>query len=214
MALASLEDVKRIMRIGSADVDAERDARLRAALAAVESWAETSLWYISKSGPWVEVYWDVPEDHTLYLPADDVVVTKVRVFEYPSAYGVPLSPVELGLGHGYDVTDDGKLILRPSLFVSPFEGASATRRMRQYARVEVHYEGTGVIPRAVSEGIAFLAAGYYEYGPLALKNMKSEKIGDYAYTLGGLNPEEELPYVRQANFFLKRYMRRQRVQVV
>ncbi len=215
MALASLADVKRVLRIPAASVDTERDDRIRAALAAVESWADTRLWHISAEGEQLEVFWDIPEDATLHLAAPDVTVLKLKVYEYPSSAGVPLSPVELGMGHGYDLSDDGRVFLRPTLTVSPFEGASAQRRLRVYARVEVYYEGTGVIPRAVTEGIAFLAAGHYADGPRALKGLTSEKIGDYSYNLGALKSDSGEPsFVDRALFFLGPYMRKQRVAVI
>jgi hypothetical protein len=212
--LASLADVKSVLNIP--DSDTSRDARLRQCLAAVQSWVEPRLTKLTAAGQQCATYWDVPEDATLHLPANDVTVLKVRVFEYPSSYGVPLSPVELGLGHGYDLTDDGALFLRPTLSVSPFEGATAQRRLRQYVRVEVHYLGTGVVPRAVTEGIAFLTAGYFMDGPRALKGITSERIGDYSYTLGGSVDEKTgLPsFVARAAWLLEDFMRKNRVQVI
>lgn len=214
MARASLEDVKRILRLR--DDDPARDAEIRASLAAVESWADKRLWDTSRSGLQCETYFDISEDATLQLPSEDCTVVKVKVFEYPSSYGIPLSPVELGLGHGYDMTDNGRLMLRPTLFVSPFDGASAQRRLRQYERVEVHYLGTGVVPRAVTEGVAFLAAGHWQDGPRALQGLTSEKIGDYSYTLGGSGTpggEEDAAFVQRAMWFLKTYLKKQRVAV-
>lgn len=215
MAYASLDDLKRVLRIPSDSVNEDRDAQLRGALDAVNSWAEDAL-TISKDGPGFEMYFDVSEDASLKLPAADVVVTTVKVFEYPSSFGVPLSPIELGLGHGYDLTSTGLLILRPSLFVSPFEGASAERRLRQYSRVEINYIGTGVVPRRVAEGVAFLAAGWWQDGPRVLQGLTSEKIGDYAYTIGGANDSnaQDPGFVQRAKFMLGRDFKRQRVTVM
>lgn len=211
MALASLDDVKRILSL--TDVDLVRDAKIRACLAAVEAWAEKRIANVSREGQQVEVYYDVYEDARLILPADDATVTKVKVYEYPSSGGVELSPIELGLGHGYDVTDTGELYLRPTLTTTPFEGATAQRRLRTYARVEVYYLGTGVVPRDLTEGIAFLAAGYYSDGPGALHGLVSEKIGDYSYTMQRVSAGDEPSYVKQAKFFLSDYFRKQRVSV-
>lgn len=215
MAYASLEDVKRVLRIPADSVNDDRDAQLRGALDAVNSWAEDSL-TVSKDGPGLEVYYDIPEDATLKLPAPDVTVTTVKVFEYPSAFGIPLSPIELGLGHGYDLTSSGLLILRPTLFVSPFEGATAQRRLRTYVRVEVNYIGTGVVPRRITEGIAFLAAGVWQDGPRALSGLTAEKIGDYSYTLGGANDGSDMEpsFIQRAKFFIGRDIKRQRVTVI
>jgi hypothetical protein len=211
-SLASVDDVKRILRVS--DDDPVRDARLRAALEAVESVLSKRI-TIPASGPQMETYWDIPEDHTLTLPASDVTVTLVKVFEYPSSFGIPLSPIELGLGHGYDITGEGQLILRPTLNVSPFEGAIAQRKLRTYNRVEVYFIGTGVVPAGVTEGIAFAAAGYDTDGPRALVGLTSEKIGDYAYTVKPAGTTEEpASYISTAMWFLTPFFRKARIQTV
>jgi hypothetical protein len=209
-ALASLEDVKRILRL--TDDDPARDAQLRAALDAVESWAEDAI--TIREGPQVDVHLDVHEDATLFLPGGDVVVTLVRVFEYPGQVGQLLSPVDLEFGSGFDVQGD-RLVLRPITTTEPFEGAVASRLLRTYARVEIFYEGTGVVPKRVTEGIAFLAAGYWRDGPRVLKGIKSERIGDYSYALdtGTSESSEEAPFVARALWLLKRDLRRGRVRV-
>ena len=209
---ASLDDVKRILRVTTEDET--RDAQLRASLAAVESLMEQKIPYVPKGQDDFYCYFDIPEDATLTLPAKDVVLTKLQVFEYPSSAGVPLSPIELGLGHGYDLKDD-QIILRPTLFVSPFEGASSQRRLRVYARVEIHFVGSGIVPTALTEGVALLAAGYWQDGPRALQGIKSERIGDYSYTLGNQGtPEEPAGYVTQAMWFLAPFLSTKRVQVI
>lgn len=212
VALASLADVKRILRL--TDDDTVRDASLRVALLAVESWASTRLKKMPPPGSQVEVYWDIREDATLHLPTDDLVVTKVNVFEYPSSSGIVLSPLDLGLGYGYEVTDDGKLFLRPVLSVTPFEGAVGQRLLRTYARVEVHYQATGVVPRGVSEGVAILAAGYYSEGPQLMRGLTSERIGDYSYSLAEVKPGDQASYITRALWFLGPFLRRNKVSVV
>lgn len=212
MELASVDDVKRILRL--TDDNVERDAQIRASLEAVESLLSDRL-QIPSEGPQVDAHYDIPEDATLYLPSPDVVVTKVKVFEYPSISGLPLSPIDLGLGRGYEVTD-GRLILRPVFGVQPFEGAVAQRLLRVYARVEVFYQGSGVVPTAVTEGVAYLAAGYWKSSPQVLAGLKGEKIGDYSYTNdNSIDPLAGEPvYWSMAMKFLRRYMNRQRVRVI
>jgi hypothetical protein len=211
-ALASLADVKRIMRLD--DVNAARDDKINAALRAIEAWAALRLKGLADAGPQAETFFDIYEDATLPLPARDAVVTKLKVYDYPSSQGIPLSPIELGLGHGYDITDS-EVILRPVLGVSPFEGAQASRRTRCYSRVEVFYIATGVVPADVTEGIAFMAAGYYQFGPTILQAIRSERIGDYSYTVDvNQDPNTGMPfYVSQALFFLTPHMRKSRVSV-
>lgn len=219
-SLASLDDVNRILGYTTGD-DTTRDAKVRAELDAVESWAEGALWKISAEGSNVEVYFDVGDDATLYLPAGDLTVTKVKII--PNSTGGDESFFWIyaqslaSSGQGYDLDDQGRLMLRPMRTFAPLEGAVASVYPRTYDRVEVHYEGTGVVPRAVTEGIAFLTAGYHRHGPQALQNVKEEKIGDYSYKLGGERGgagDEQLPYMQQANFFLGRFLRKQRVRVV
>lgn len=212
--LADVADVKRILRF--TDTDTDRDAQLQASLDVMQVVARRMLpKNLGRSGSLMEVWFDVPEDSTLRLPDSSAVVTMVKVFEYPSAYGVPLSPISLGLGHGYDQDDQGNLMLRPTLFVSPFEGASAVRRLRSYSRVEVNYIGDGAIPKDVTEGVAWMAAGYWKDGPRALQGLTSEKIGDYSYTLDNTGGTSSMPeWYTQAMFFLADYMkRRSRVTV-
>lgn len=211
-ALASTDDVKRILRL--TDTNASRDAEIRAALDSVLSWADSRI-VLAGTGRQVETYFDVYEDATLRLPVGDLTVTMVKIFEYPASDGYLVSPIQLGLGNGYDITDDGSLYLRPLMGVTPFEGAWARRGLRMYSRVEVYYEGSGVVPRALTEGIAMLAAGYWNDGPSVLSGLKSEKIGDYSYTSDtSVDPATGKPaYEKSAMWFLKPYMKKARVMV-
>lgn len=212
MALASLEDVKRVLRI--TDDNAARDAQIQASLDAIEAWAGNVL-RLAKDGDSMDVQFDINEDATLYLPSPDVVVTKVKVYGYPGVSNSIMSPVELGLGDGYDLAEGGRLILRPSLGFTPFEGARAGRILGVYSRVEIFYRGSGIVPRAVTEGIALAAAGYWQEGPTLLQGLKSEKIGDYQYTAETNNdPATGLPgYWTRAMLFLQPYMTKARVSV-
>ncbi len=211
---ASLEDVKRALRIAEDSIDEARDAQLRASLAAVESRFEPLLRHLTKSGLAVEAYFDIAEDATLRLPSQDATVLKVRVFT-PDAIDMRVS---MDGTPGYEVTDNGEVILRPGIGVSPLPGASATRYLRHYGRVEIYYESTGVVPRAVTEGIAFLTAGWFTDGPRTLKSVVQEKIGDYSSTLEGIPGTQQWAtqrsYVQQGMWMLDPYLRRSRVQVV
>ena len=216
MALASLEDVKRVMRIASTDVDEERDSQPRAALDAVTDWIEPLLTGLTKEGPQVTVFWDVFEDATLHMPNNDCTVTAVRVYDTPSTFeDVPPSN-ELRLGSGYDLDDQGRIMLRPSLTYAPFEGALASRTLRLYSRVEVHYISTGVVPKHITEGVALLTAGYYSESPAILQSIQHEKIGDYEYwTSAGSSGGSvgEAAYAQRAMKFLNSRVKRHRVAV-
>lgn len=209
---AELDDVKRIL--GIAESDTSQDAKIQAALLAVESWAQPLLGTLTLTGEQSQMYYDVREDATLYLPQPSAVVTAVRIHGSGDWWPGVDWPLDLGYGRNYDVTDDGALILRPYTTWQPFEGAWAGRQIRTFERVEVFYTASGAVPAAVTEGIAFLAAGYVTDGPRALRGLTSERIGDYSYTLGeATGSSGEGGYVGRALWFLQNYLPRARVQV-
>ena len=71
-----------------------------------------------------------------------------------------------------------------------------------------------MVPRAITEGIAFLAAGHWQDGPRALQGLTSERIGDYSYTLGDVGKDGGTSsFEARALFFLKPFLKRQRVAV-
>jgi hypothetical protein len=205
---ASVADVKRILQL----TDTSQDEAIRVALAAVESWAQPLLGNLTVTGDQSEMYYDVREDATLYLPQADVVVTCVRVHGSGNWWPGETWPWDLGYGRNYDVTDDGRVLLRPFTLYAPFEGAWAQRQIRTFDRVEVFYTASGRVPPAVTEGIAFIAAGYHKDGPRALTGLTSERIGDYSYTLGdAAGTSGEGGYVGRGMFFLQNYLPRARV---
>jgi hypothetical protein len=132
----------------------------------------------------------------------------------------------------YDVTDSA-VILRPqTLWPNEFAGWQGDTwdgpRLdsafdmpmlgypeRVYRMVEIFYTGTSVIPKAVTEGVAFLAAGYFKSGPSVLGGMYSEKIGDYSYTRSAprAQPGQEPEYVETGMRFLKDFLKSARVSV-
>jgi hypothetical protein len=219
MAFASVDDVNRVLGFTTGD-DPARDAQLRAKLSAVESWAVQQGWALSQRGAQVESYYDVVEDATLHLPVQDCVITKVTVFSSPFVE----SARDLILGTaspGYEILDEGTIALRPSLWIEPFDGAWASRFIRTHSRVDIHYIGTGIVPPAVTEGIAWLTAAYHVQGGAGsalLQGITSEKIGDYSYTLGsktssGSSSSAGPNYAQEAMFWLKPFMRTSHVMV-
>lgn len=211
MPYASLEDVKRVLRVTGDD--ATRDAHLRASLNAIEAWIAPKLRRLDAAGPQIEVYWDVMENSTLYLPSKDAVVTKVKVFGYPGGWD-PTSPTELEVGDSWEQDQDGRLILRPTLLTQPFSGAVGSRLPRRYAKVEVHYIATGVVPADVTEGVAILAAGYYEEGPAMIAGLNEEKIGDYSYKSSAPTSTGDTSWTARAMWFLGPHFNTARVSVI
>lgn len=212
MPLASLDDVKRILRVST--VDEERDAQLRAALDAVEDWIAPQLAGLTAEGQQVEAFFDVYEDATLHMAARDATVLRVKVFYGPaSADGIPQG-YEMRLGSGYDLDNEGRIMLRPNLTFAPFEGALASRPLKMYSRVEVLYYSTGVVPKSITEAVALLTAGYWSEGPQLLQSISHEKIGDYEYwTNANADGAAPAAYTVRAMQFLNNRRRRNRVSV-
>ncbi len=219
MAFASVDDVNRVLGYTTGD-DTVRDAQLRAKLSAVESWAEKQGWALSERGAQVASFYDVVEDATLHLPVSDATVTKVTVYSSPFIE----SARDLVLGTaspGYELLDDGVVALRPSFWVEPFEGALAARFIRTHSRVDIHYIGTGIVPPAVTEGIAWLTAAYHVQGGAGsalLNGITSEKIGDYSYTRGSTSSSSsksssDPDYLGEAMWWLRPFMRTSHVAV-
>lgn len=213
-SFASVDDVNRILGFTTGD-DEARDAKVSAALEAVESVMEGKLRPFT-TGNAVAVYNDIPAGSSVGLPGPEVTVTAVRV--------------DGTFIEDYDVTG-GAVILRSSLLwpynvgYDPWGGSydgpwyygepMMGRTERVYRTVEIFYTGTSVIPKAVTEGIAFLAAGYHASGPSILGGLYSERIGDYQYTRSAprAQPGQAPEYVETAMFFLKDFFKGARVSV-
>ncbi len=215
-SFASLDDVNRILGFTTGD-NPERDAKLKAELEAVESVLATKLVSFT-NGDAVSIHYDIPAGSTIGLPGPGVTVTAVRV--------------QGSFTEDYDVTDSA-VILRPvTLWPNEFAGWTSDSwdgprvdsafdmpmlgwPERIYRTVEIFYTGTAVVPKAVTEGTAFLTAGYHMSGPIALGGFFQEKIGDYSYTrhsprdVPGAAPQ----YVETAYMFLKPFFKGARVSV-
>lgn len=81
MALATLNDVKRVLGINLAD--ASHDIELQQALDAVEEWVQTRLRFQYNGTPQTRSYYTVRDDERLILPARNVTVTSVVVDGVP-----------------------------------------------------------------------------------------------------------------------------------
>ncbi len=215
-SFASLDDVNRILTFTTGD-DPARDAQLQAALEAVES-AMTSRLRSFTTGDAVAIHHDIPAGSTIGLPGPEVTVTAVRVQgSFTEDYDVSGSAVILRpqtlwpnefAGWQGDTWDGPRL---DAAFDQPMLGYPE----RVYRTVEIFYTGTSVIPKAVTEGIAFATAGYWKHGPAILGGLYSEKIGDYQYTRSAprAQPGQAPEYIETAMFFLKDYFKGARVSV-
>lgn len=213
MALATLADVKRVLRIPSTDVsDTERDTQLTEALAMAESWYDShGGMAFDVSGAQTETYFNVAENGSLPLPVFNVPVTEVKVFPSTGSTGTVLPAT------GYDVLFDS-VRLRPDLSFTPFENATARRTPGEYNKVTVVWTGPNSVPKDVRDGIAYLAAGVWKSGPRLLAGLTSEKIGDYSYDVNpdasGIEHGQVIDFVGLSLMFLRTHMQyRRRVSV-
>jgi len=184
--LASISDVRRVLRITS--VDANQDAQLTAALDTAEDWFRLrARSRYNVSGPSTAKFHEVSEHAVLHLPVKNSTVTAVRV-------GAPGFLRTLD-SNEYIVMDDERIRLR-SGFYWPTDGQLSVEESRASASntvvevVEVDYTPPATVPATVRDGIARLAASLWLStggGELGVSGITKEKIGDYSYEIGLLN---------------------------
>lgn len=186
MSLAEVEDVRRVLRIPSSDVNEERDTQLSAALEAAESWVRSRLnqdWDADLGG--TQIAYDVRETDDILLDHEGCSVTEVRVTLDDSSAFLASDSLVLSASQ-YDLISGRygarTLRLRPSLVTQPFEGAIATRLPRTYRTVEIDWEPSlNSVPAAVRDATALLAAGFWKSNPRLASGYTSERMGDYSY---------------------------------
>lgn len=184
MALATVEDVRRVGKIPTT-VD---DAEVQKALDAAESYLRTKLPRWDDSAGGVAKFYNVQGTAQLPLPSPDAAITGVKLFyHYRDATGETVPATDYATANGYLV------LLR-----------SDTRRW--YARAEVTWTNVGSVPAAVRDGVALTAAALAsQYGKLT-GGMRSERIGDYSYTLSDKDVEVVMP--PKAKELLKPFLKR------
>ena len=177
MALATLADVKRVLHI--TDVDEARDADITSCLVALSDWVKQVLRaeYDATSTVRTVKYYDVHEDAALAVPVAESAVNAVRVYLLADAVASALT-----VNTNYEVKDGRTVRLRPPTTSTPFEGATAGRLFDTYARVEIDYTPPGTVPASVRDGVAMLAAGWWQSGPQLASGVTSERIGDYSFS--------------------------------
>lgn len=209
MALASVNDVQRVLRL--ANLSPTQEVQLAEALEAAESWFfARAKKAFDAQGLQTYVAYDVSENGRIELPVHEAQVLAVYVGDWPTTY--------------YDVIDGNTVRLRTSLVVSPFYNAMARRFQGTHRAVRVDYVPVGGIPHAVRDGIARLAGWLWITGPRpplgeegTTPTLQSENLGGYSYTLaksegssdGG---DSEQGFV-DAQRLLRPFMRRARVSV-
>src|SRR6478736_388431 len=166
MALATVEDVKRKLRIREADVDDERDGWLADELESAETWVLAIIgpdWTSTTGG--TRTYFDVSEDASVLLPQVGCEVTEVRVYLpvdmiFASTDSTVLTTDE------YDIDDELRTLrLRPVLTEWVFENAYGSRNPRTFRKMEIDWDPSpNDPPTALRDAVAVMAAGQYASG--------------------------------------------------
>lgn len=192
MALATVEDVLRMLRIPESSVNEERDDQIAAALETAQEWVSARLRqrYDVEEGGLLVVH-DVRETDSVLLPRVGAIVNEVRVTLNVSTEFAESDERILEFD-AYDVIDGPRgataIQLRPQLLFAPFEGAIAQRFPRTYRKVEIAWDVPddefNTVPAPVRDATALIAAGLWTSSPRLASGYSSEKIGDYQYTLG------------------------------
>jgi hypothetical protein len=180
MALATLTDVRRVLRITSDDV--LRDAALQAALDAAEEWFRArSGWQYDEDGNGTAKFFAVPSGGSVRLPLAPATVLAVRI----AAAGTPDALWdeqfrELGTDH-WQLQGGRTLRLRDWRSVGITGGTYSTWDL------EVDYTAPTLLSRTVRDGVARLAAADWMGtggGGDVVTGVTEEKIGDYSYKIG------------------------------
>lgn len=205
--LASIADVRRAL--GNINQARVSDADLLYYLNVTASVLESKLpEFTTPEG--TSVIFNAPRAGMVWLPIPAAEVTAVRGYESNSG-----GPTLLSAGKwDYAVQPGGVMLLQernaaiedPRYFTPPVDTTSLT-----WPRVEIDWVNTGEIPWAVREGVAMTAAALFNTNSKLTSGMRSERIGDYSYTLSDKDVDEVMP--ARARKLLRPYMRRRHVFV-
>lgn len=188
MGLATVQDVKRILR----QLDVDNDTDLLPLLEEAEELVRTrTRRNFDQIGTITEKFFNVRGDSFLYVRDYNPTVTMVNAFVSANA-----TPAPLVLNQDYQVENHGCVqILFQSTIptgdglgsymnASGYAVGDAYVRVlpRQYARVEITYTAAGVVPPSIREATALIAAKRYSSQVSMMADMQSEHLGDYSYT--------------------------------
>ena len=197
--LATIDDVRAVLRLR--DPALADDADLARVLAVAASWLEPKLrTSYSATGGVIQEFHE-RADEVVRLPVPGAAVTQVAVW-----YADTSAPSVLTSGIEYLVTSSGVRLYGQRYPVGDLRYAPVDVGIRSYPRVEVTWTSAASVPEALREGVALFAASLWATLPKLSSGMRSERIGDYSYTLGDKDVDEALP--PKAAALLKPFMRR------
>lgn len=219
MALATLDDVKRKLRIRESDMDEERDNWLQDELDSAIAWVERIIgpdWVATTGG--TKTYYDVREDASLLLPQEGCTVNSVTVSYWVDILFSTTNTNVLVANTDYTIDDDNRVLtLRPVMTEWIFENAYGSRMARVFRSVEIDWDArTDDVPTPLRDAAAIMAAGQWLSGPRLAAGLTGEKIGDYSYQSrqpsGGFVPGAPMSgggdYVEEAMRLLRPYINR------
>lgn len=193
-ALATPADVRRVLRMTVAQAS---DASVQPALDAVTSWLGERLpEYDATLGTTTYLDVEVPSDIYLAVPGASVVEIRTRdgAVIPSSSYDVTRKFVRVRYGTSWPQ--------RSSLLV----GGS---RSYVYDLLKLDWMRNFTVPQAIVEGAALTAAAYWLQGPQLATGMRTERLGDYSYTLSDKDVEQMMP--PKAKALLGPFLNRRRV---
>jgi len=178
MALATSDDVRRWLKDPSVE-DKDIAPWLEAAEERVRD--RTGLDFEPKDTQVTETHTNVRQGEILTLR--DRGPTEITVAVYPSADS---DGTEVAEGSGWQLLRRGRLQLLFTRYeLDPGLGGQAgtvEQRPGWYAKVEVAYKASGLVPARVREACACWAAHMYRTSGLATGGLSSERLGDYSWS--------------------------------
>lgn len=206
--LATLSDVQRVLQY--ATLTSAQVEQLQEALEVADALLRVKLQTFDSSSGTAAYYHSVP-GAGLNLPVNGAAVTAVRTYLTPDADPILLT-ADL-----FQVADTHVLLER-RLWDMPWPYGYGTQLVEGtdlvVARVEVDWTYTGGIPKPVRDAVALTTGALWSQGPKFVSGLKSERIGDYSYTLGGGGVGEQDALIPAAALSLvKPYLKRRSVFV-
>lgn len=188
MAIASVEDVKRVLK----SEEANNIVVVQAALGAAEDYVRrvTGRNWATDTTQTTATFNNVRDDSMLEMPEEDASIDEVKIFVTAGSSGDVL--VE---NDGYQVIRGGRKVQLLPRHEIPILREAATRNLGggfrsgrstpiDYERVEVKYTPSGNVPAAVREATALMAAALVARQGDQVKGLSSETLGDYSYSIG------------------------------
>lgn len=190
MALATVDDLKRILRMDP--LDTSSDLELQQAIDAAEGWFTRRARVRFQPGPQSITRYNVPMDGEIFVPDLNPVITAVT-----ASFGDELSSTA-----SYVFNAPNKVRLR-----SYYGDVYGSLRIRQhYSSVTVAYTASGEVPADLKHGIALLASEFFPRVGEDQGKIQSEKLGDYQYTRAAPENKGVTNQLRKAQDFLRPYL--------